>query len=463
MAPKRRLPRPLARVVDSIKFRVVLAASLLFTMLAMFGSLVFVRSWVSEIENRRPLELRTAVSEICGHLAEGSDPTVLTLEANRPISYRIEEIGGTAQEGTLQVGADSTAAVEAPSACIAPDRWRVARASGPSDGTVQLAVTRHVTLEGFQYRITVASTLMAAPDDISTVVHATRIGIPALVLGVAVLLWLVTAQALRPVRDISRRAAEISLGTISTRLPDPVHDDELAELTRHLNGMLSRLEKASQRQQQFVSDASHELRSPVATILAMSERSALTPDELARVHSEAARLSGLIDALIELARVQEGGGYVTHEQVDVADMLLEDAERVLVQAERRHVTVDTTAVSPLEISASRPALAGIVRNLVDNAVRHAEREVAVSCRQVGPLAVLEVHDDGPGIPEDQREAVFERFVRLDPGRSRGKGGTGLGLALVRDLVTAHGGDVKADISPLGGACFRVTLPVARPS
>jgi signal transduction histidine kinase len=198
-----------------------------------------------------------------------------------------------------------------------------------------------------------------------------------------------------------------------------------------MNQMLGRLERSRERQQQFVADASHELRSPLAGIrqtaeVARAHPGALPEGELAEaVLEESGRLQRLVEQLLLLTRADEGVVARTQQDVDLDDLALAEARRVV----RPGLAVDTTRVAAGRVRGDRTALAQVVRNLLDNAARHAERRVAVTVREDGGVVELVVEDDGAGIPEDQRRRVFERFVRLDEARARDTGGSGLGLAI----------------------------------
>jgi signal transduction histidine kinase len=175
------------------------------------------------------------------------------------------------------------------------------------------------------------------------------------------------------------------------------------------------------------------------------------------VLEESARMQRLVEQLLLLTRADEGAVLRTPHDVDLDDLALAEASRV----RRNGLAVDTTAVTPGRVRGDTTSLAQVVRNLVDNAARHADASIAVAVRQAGDQVELSVDDDGPGIPEDQRDRVFERFVRLDEARVRDAGGSGLGLAIVKEIVSAHGGTVT--VSPaaaLGGARFVVRLPAA---
>jgi signal transduction histidine kinase len=284
------------------------------------------------------------------------------------------------------------------------------------------------------------------------------------VLLVGAVTYVLAGRALRPVEDIRRRTATISGADLSARVPVPATGDEVALLAETMNEMLARLDASQRAQRAFVSDASHELRSPLATLRAEVEVAARHPEATdwastaQDVRAETIRMQHLVDDLLTLAKADERGIRVRREEVDLDD--LADAEvRRLRDLHGRQVR---TEVTPMRVNGDRAQLARAVRNLADNAARHAVSAVTV---RVGPgpagTAVLEICDDGPGIPPEQRTRVFDRFVRLDEGRDRSVGGSGLGLAIVREIVTAHGGTVTADQDDtLGGASFRITLPQA---
>ncbi|MEU4372822.1 ATP-binding protein [Pseudonocardia alni] len=287
-------------------------------------------------------------------------------------------------------------------------------------------------------------------------------GVPLLVLVAGGFTYLFAGRALRPVEDMRSRVAGMGDKDLSQRVDEPVARDEVGRLARTMNQMLGRIESSQATQRRFVADASHELRSPLATVSTglellgsgMPEASAdrATVDVL---RGEASRLTGLVENLLFLARADERGIAPRREEVDLDEIA--DAERERPSAETA-VAVRVTS-EPVRVVGDRGQLVRVLRNLVDNAKRHASSTVAVSVRAEGDLAVIEVDDDGNGVPEADRARVFERFVRLDEARSRGDGGSGLGLAIVAELVAAHGGTVEATSSPeLGGARFRVTVP-----
>lgn len=278
------------------------------------------------------------------------------------------------------------------------------------------------------------------------------IGAPLLLAVVALAMWWVTGRALRPVEELRRGAAGLSG---PGRLPVPPAQDEIRRLAETLNDMLGRLDAAGARQRAFVSDAAHELRSPLASARTQLEvasvvdagtpAGALADDVLLDVE----RLGKLVDDLLLLARLDEAPRR-PREPVDLHAL----AGDVVARYSAARVPV---VLSPCEttcvVSADPGAVRHILVNLVDNAVRHARSCVTVSA---GPGS-LSVTDDGPGIPIADRDRVFDRFTRLDWDRGRDSGGAGLGLAIVRELATTHGGTVSlgdADPGLIATVSFR---------
>lgn len=227
---------------------------------------------------------------------------------------------------------------------------------------------------------------------------------------------------------------------------------------------LVRIARAQAARRRFVSDASHELRSPVAAVRQHAEVALAHPDRAdtgalaGTVLAEAVRMQRLVDDLLLLARADEDAIALRRRAVDLDDLVFEEARR-LREDGGHDLRVDSSGVSAVRVLGDAEALGRVVRNLGENAARHARTRVAFTLGGAEGRARLYVDDDGPGVPEADRAHVFERFVRLDEARSRGTGGTGLGLAIVAELVAAHGGTVTVGAAPgLGGARFTVTLP-----
>ncbi|GHH90427.1 sensor histidine kinase [Streptomyces capillispiralis] len=297
--------------------------------------------------------------------------------------------------------------------------------------------------------------LAAEHSAVDTSLTAMLIGLPLLLGVVAGVTWLVTGRALRPVEGIRREMAAITASEdLARRVPEPATHDEIARLARTTNETLAALETSVERQRRFVADASHELRSPIASLRTQLEVAAAHPEllDLDGAVEDTVRLQHLAADLLLLARL-DAGERPADAPVDLAALAREEA------AGRTGVTVDA---EPAEVSGSRGQLGRVLANLLDNARRHARERVTVTVRREGTWAVLGVADDGDGVAEADRERIFERFVRLDAARSRDDGGAGLGLAIARDVAVRHGGTLTAGAAPAGGALFELRLPLARP-
>ncbi|MEM7142043.1 MAG: ATP-binding protein [Actinomycetota bacterium] len=315
-----------------------------------------------------------------------------------------------------------------------------------------------VEVDGIEFAVAAdTADVKRSVDKLRSILYAAG---PVLVIAAALATWILTTRALSPVRRMSRQVAVISGGTLHERVPVPNTGDEIQELGDTMNAMLDRLEGDDQRLRQFVSDASHELRSPVAVLRSEAEVALRSPDdtetaELAEgVLGESLRLEQIVADLLVLARGDEARGALPFTPVDLDDIVLTEAAR------RRKVPVDTKAVSGGQVMGTRDGCGRIVVHLLDNAARHASSAVAVGVRTDGEEVSLWVDDDGPGVPVADRDRVFERFTRLEAARTRDTGGAGLGLAVVASTVAAMGGTVEVDDAPLGGARFLVRWPVA---
>ena len=296
------------------------------------------------------------------------------------------------------------------------------------------------------------------------------IGAPLLLGVVALATWEVVGRTLRPVEALRHGAEEITgaAGGGSGRLPVPGPRDEIRRLAVTLNDMLTRLEGARERQQAFVSDAAHELRSPLASartqleVAARVDAGTAAGELAADVLVDVDRLSRLVDDLLLLARADEAP-VRRREPVDLGTLATEVASRYAAARVPVTVSADADADADAATVLGDPvALRRVLANLVDNAVRHADRSVCLSVEQRDGTATVAVTDDGPGIAAADRERVFDRFTRLDAGRGREEGGAGLGLAIVRELVRAHGGTVTlADAGP--GLRAEVRLPPDDPT
>ena len=307
-------------------------------------------------------------------------------------------------------------------------------------------------------------TIGEVQESVDAVVNALQLIVPGLVLVLGAGTWFMVGRALRPVHAISEQVANITSATLDERVPVPPAQDEIAELAMLMNQMLDRLEAGSKRQRQFVADASHELRSPLSTIKAAAGVAAVSPDpgklsQLAgQVSAEADRMEELIADLLDLARFDEGDSAGIEERVELSAVCRAAADRLPpTSAELTIAAAEAVTVRGLELQLERA-----IFNVLTNAAQHAQRSVQVQVRTAEGRAEIVIDDDGPGIAAEDRERIFDRFVRLDGSRSRATGGSGIGLALVEAITTRHGGTITVTDAPeLGGARFVLDLGVSQ--
>ncbi|MCK9520705.1 MAG: ATP-binding protein [Dehalococcoidia bacterium] len=283
--------------------------------------------------------------------------------------------------------------------------------------------------------------------------------------------YVLSGIMLRPVRDITEVASEISATNLSRRINHQGPDDELKQLADTFDSMIGRLEETFEQQRQFVQDASHELRTPLAAIRTNIEVAEmdqyLSEDEtrtlLETIKAQTARLTRLSDDLLMLSTNERGAPELRRLQ------LLELARDVTLQltplAAARDVVLHVDGDASLAVEGNPDSLFRALSNLVDNAIKYSGegKQVWVSVQRTGHGPEVRVRDNGPGVPEEQRDRIFERFYRVDKGRSRAEGGTGLGLAIVRELVESMGGRVSLETATGEGSTFIVRLREAAPS
>ncbi len=339
---------------------------------------------------------------------------------------------------------------------------RHADESGEAEGEEGVRVSRQAAAGPDRgYTVLVGAASGAAASTVKDLGLLLAAAMPFVVAGAGAATFVLVRRSLRSVEAIRAQVADISAQDLSGRVPVPAHRDEISALAATMNDMLARIESGQAAQRRFVGDASHELRSPLATIISAVEVGLAHPElpqaQLARdmVLPEAQRMRALIDDLLLLARSDERGIVLRREDVDLDDLAAQEVARV----EREGVPAVRADLSPTRVVGDRSALGRVLRNLVDNAVRHARSIVEVAVWVQDGSGCVSVADDGPGIAAEDRERIFERFVRLDTDRSRAGGGSGLGLAIVDEIVTAHHGRVTVDDRPDGGTAVTVYLPL----
>jgi signal transduction histidine kinase len=441
------------RARSSVRVRVTAVASLFVLLVTTVGSLVIVAMIAHTISHSLIDSARQDAAAIDAQLRSGVAPAAAATTGRNDVVVQLLGADGRVvasdRPERLTVPLRTTSGVT--ESAVVPglkDTFTVVARRATGTGPVRLIIVGRSTEQRNETRAETAEVLAVA--------------VPLVVLVLGLILWFSIGRALRPVEAMRDEADTITAAHLRRRLAVPGGEDEIPRLARTLNEMLDRIDEGHRLQRQFVSDASHELRSPLTVIRQSAEIALAYPDRadiatLAEdVLAESDRLEHLVTALLLLARLEGDAG--ADEVVDVDDVVLGEVTRVRQRDGAGDVTIDAHGVGAARTRGSAVLLGQVVRNLLDNACRHASTTVTVSLRQDDGTVVLEVADDGSGIELADRDRVFERFVRLDEARARDAGGSGLGLAIVRKIVDASDGSVEIAETPMLGARFTVRLP-----
>ncbi|MER6343973.1 sensor histidine kinase [Streptomyces sp. NPDC001595] len=476
------------RPFGSVRARATLAATVVVAVVLIAAGAAVLLSLRTTLESRADSEADGVARQIASRIAAGTayadldlpdaedNPVQVVGEDGRvlAVSEGLEAISGTGVSGVVPAGGpaagrdaeDAEEAADGESDFDGGDAGELGDITWHGSGTAtvdgertaqRFAAAEVTDARDQEVRVYAGASLAAQQEAVRIASTVMLIGLPVLLAVVGSVTWLVTRRALRPVEGIRREMAEITASEdLSRRVPEPGTHDEIARLARTTNETLAALETSVERQRRFVADASHELRSPIASLRTQLEVAAAHPEllDLDGAVEDTVRLQRLAADLLLLARL-DAGERPAGTPVDLVALAREEA------AGRTRVTVvaDTAEGGP-HVAGSRGQLGRVLANLLDNAERHARSAVTVTVRRAGERsAVLEVADDGHGVPETDRERIFERFVRLDDARGRDEGGAGLGLAIARDVAVRHGGTLTVRAAPAGGALFELRLPV----
>ncbi|WP_274562100.1 sensor histidine kinase [Streptomyces spiramyceticus] len=472
------------RLFGSVRARAALGATVVVAVALVAAGLAVLLVLRANLTDQADLQAEVDARDVASQVALGRSYGGLDLPDDRPVqvvdeggrvvavSEDLEAIEG-AGSPAVRAGSGSGEPVDGDDddddddpgrGEVSGDEPRMSSGSATVDG--ERADYRFVAVEatapqGQTVTVYAGAPLATEQDAVGTVREAMLIGLPLLLVVVGGVTWLVTRRALRPVEGIRREMAAITASEdLSRRVPEPDAHDEVARLAVTTNETLAALEASVERQRRFVADASHELRSPIASLRTQLEVGSAHPEllDVEGAVRDTVRLQGLAADLLLLARL-DAGERPGQGRVDVGALVREEISQ---RSDRLPVVVNVRA-GAAEVEGSRGQLARVLGNLLDNAQRHARSSVEVTVRRDGAAVVVEVADDGGGVPVDERERIFERFVRLDDARSRDDGGAGLGLAIARDVAERHGGSLtvaEAVRGAGGGAVFALRLPVA---
>jgi signal transduction histidine kinase len=451
-ADRSRRRKPPSARRGGVRVRTTLAAVVVVGVALLVGAVALVAAMQATLVGnlREATALRAA--ELAAVLEGGERPGFAVADPDEEL-VQVVDVDGTV------VDASDNVAGRPPVAQLQPGQSERIGAAVGDDDLLAAASGAH-TPDG-RLTVIVARSVDDVAESTQVVTGLLAVGLPVLLGLVGVTTWHLVGRALAPVEGIRTEVEAISSAELHRRVPAPGGRDEVARLADTMNRMLGRLEGAQLRQRRFVADAAHELRSPVASIRQHAEVARAHPERSSldalsgTVLTESLRIQRLVDDLLLLARADEGSLPLRRRSVDLDDLVFEEARRLRNTTDLR---IDTERVSAGRVSGDPAGLARALRNIGDNAARHARSRVAFGLGEVDGVVHVDVDDDGPGVPVAARNRVLERFVRLDEGRGRDEGGAGLGLAIVAEVVAAHGGEVSVSDSPLGGARVEIRLP-----
>ncbi|AZQ37465.1 HAMP domain-containing protein [Streptomyces cyaneochromogenes] len=473
------------RLFGSVRSRATLGAALVVAVALVAAGAAVLLSLRSTLIDQAGNDAERAAQSVVAQLAGGRAYDQLDMDDDSPVqvvdadntlvaaSEDLERISGTAtdavkpqpQPGGTGKGEKGTGGEDADDDADdhpAEDAGEIGEGTKFTDGSATIdgesADYRFAAVEGKAgdrpVTVYAGGSLDAEQSAVNTALTVMLIGFPLLLGVVAAVTWLVTRRALRPVEGIRREMAAITASQdLARRVPEPDTHDEVARLARTTNETLAALETSVEQQRRFVADASHELRSPIASLRTQLEVGAAHPEllDVPGAVEDTVRLQRLAADLLLLARL-DAGEATGAKRFDLGEVARREARG------RKNVTVRAEVV---DVAGSRSQVERVIGNLLDNAQRHARSAVTVTVRTDGAWAVAAVADDGDGVAEADRERIFERFVRLDEARSRDDGGAGLGLAIARDVAVRHGGTLTVGRAPAGGALFELRLPQDR--
>ncbi len=375
-------------------------------------------------------------------------------------------ISGSPQDGTFV-----PVEIPAPPLDAYDRKGTLARKELLRSGSLLIGAVSHAGVSGERYIVEVGVSTERTETTLRQVLMLLAVGLP---IGVVIAVtggFVLVRRALKPVDGIAAKAEEISQLNLSERLPVLNTGDELERLSISLNHMISRLEDAVHSSKRFVADASHELRTPLTvlrgeleTLAQDSSLKAPTRESLGSLLEEVDRLAEIVESLLALSKLDAGEASAERVRFDLGELVTTTAGQMSLLAEDKHISVKCDVAPGVFIEGDRARLKQVVVNLLDNAIKYTPDGGLVVLRiaRDADHAILEVTDNGVGIPSEALPHMFKRFFRVDDSRSREQGGAGLGLSIVKSICAAQGAEVTVTNNPGGGCCFRVRHPLSVP-
>ncbi len=443
-----------------LRARATLLGTLIFAVLLTIGSILLVETLEGRLTRASDQLSRSRVDDLLSLARAGDLPTTLRNVDDNGVAQVV------ASDGTVLAASPNIAGRPAVAALRPAEEARTSTFRAPDDNeteTYRFWYASGPSPEG-DVTVYVGNSLEAISEASAALRRALWIGVPLVVLALGVVIWLVLGRALGRLDRIRAEVDQITEENLHVRVAGDGVDDEVGRLAATMNAMLERIEVAAQRQRDFVADVSHDLQSPLAAQrlaleIALASPGAVDTDRLrsdvlgATADMESLVADLLVVAALDAAVVSEPAPF------DLDSLVLEEAARARTA---RQIDIDTSRVSAAPAYANADDVRRVVRNLLDNAAAHARSRVELTAdlaTGANTWAELVVTDDGPGVPADQRDQIFDRFYRAESARSRG-GGSGLGLAIARGLAERNGGRVDL-LAADRGVIMRVLLPAAR--
>ncbi len=463
--------------IESVRGRLTLFyVSVLAVALIIVGALIYVllaRALFVRVDENLLAGLGIAATSLSNDLEEGQDYADAARSTVAEQASAVQMLAIYDGEGRLlaESGREADLVIQMPPLADVPDSDALLQTVLERDGDDRHRLAfRRVSLPGGEYIVVVGADLEPMDEELEFLRRILGYVVPIALVIAGLGGSFLARKSLSPVVAMADRARRIGVENLSERLPVANPRDELGHLAETFNELLARLETSLIQQRQFMTDASHELRTPVTTTrtaaaVALQQQhrdEAEYRDTLKIVEEQAARLSRVVDDMFTLARADAGNYPVRMTPMYLDEVIDEIVRAARVVAGTRDVSVETTVVPSAAFTGDEELVRRMVTNLVDNAVRHTPNgtTVRIELDQTDAGYAIAVKDQGPGIPPEIREHIFERFFRADASRRRSaRDGAGLGLALARWIARAHGGDVALARSSQAGSTFVISLPI----
>lgn len=446
-----------------VRVRITLFASGIVGAALVVGAILLTGLLRSRLDDTATTAAALRARDIAGLAASGGLPATLALPGEESAVVQVLSASGTVVASSENIKGEAAITTRQPSAGSELVTTIVIAAIDARD-PMRLVAVRTDTPDG-PVTVYVAESLERSEETVQSIVGVLTVTIPAILGLVAVLTWWAVGRTLRPVRAITAMLADITATDLHRRVPAASTSDEIGTLALTVNDTLARLDTAVERQRRFIADASHELRGPLAALRGDLEVSISHPGRTdwtivaSDTLTDVDRLQHLTEDLLTLARLGATPNSSLTSKVDLVGLVHDERRRLTV---RPGISINVTDPgAAVIVTGSSNHLGRVIRNLLHNAVYHAAAHIDISVEALPGQGRLRIADDGPGIPDSDKDRVIEPFVRLDEARTRGTGGTGLGLAIVDEIVRAHHGVMRLLDNTPTGLIITIDIPSTR--